>query len=301
MAAAARKLLVVWCCGCFVLAVDLLLDVFVLTSPFSERIALVFALNGERVEVNAKDVDPTTTLNEYIRSKTKYKGTKLGCGEGGCGACAVVLSRIDTATNEPVYVSVNSCLRPLASMDGWAVTTTEGLGAVDSKQGLHPVQERLMTMNATQCGFCTPGMVCTLYGKLKSSQKAGGSSMAELEATYDGNICRCTGYRPILDAAKTFARDSDIEDLVCKSTPRGDYDHKKYDPEFPAFLKQHKTPETACFQAPGENGVKWVRAASIADVWAQFAAHKNDGDVKLVVCIPDPTASQTQTQPCIRA
>jgi hypothetical protein len=89
---------------------------------------------------------------------TGVAGTKLGCGEGGCGACAVVLSRIDPSTNEPVYVSANSCLRPLASMDGWSVTTSEGLGAVDSQKGLHPVQDRMRTMNATQCGFCTPGM-----------------------------------------------------------------------------------------------------------------------------------------------
>jgi xanthine dehydrogenase iron-sulfur cluster and FAD-binding subunit A len=106
---------------------------------------LLFALNGEKVSLPAGQVDPSVTLNDFIRRQTKFSGTKLSCGEGGCGACAVDIARTDPITGEVVHMSVNSCLRPLASMDGWSVTTTEGLGG--PKAGYHPIQQRLADFN----------------------------------------------------------------------------------------------------------------------------------------------------------
>ena len=105
----------------------------------------MFAVNGNKVSLPASEVDPSVTLNDFIRRNTKFSGTKLSCGEGGCGACAVDLSRKDFRTGETTHISVNSCLRPLASMDGWAVTTTEGLGG--PKNGFHPIQERIAGFN----------------------------------------------------------------------------------------------------------------------------------------------------------
>ena len=106
---------------------------------------LLFAINGQKVEIPASEVDPSVTLNDYIRRKTSCTGTKLSCGEGGCGTCAVDISRLDPVTGKTIHKSVNSCLRPLASMDGWAVTTTEGLGG--PVKGFHPIQERIAGFN----------------------------------------------------------------------------------------------------------------------------------------------------------
>ena len=107
--------------------------------------SLVFAVNGQKFSLNSTEVDPTVTLNDFIRRKTRYTGTKLSCGEGGCGACAVNISKPDPITGEIVNISANSCLRPLASMDGWAVTTTEGLSSPSCAH--HPVHERIAGLN----------------------------------------------------------------------------------------------------------------------------------------------------------
>jgi len=235
---------------------------------------IVFALNGEKVVLKATDVqDLSLSLNDYIRRSTRYKGTKVGCGEGGCGACAVDLSRVDPTTKKVVHVSVNSCLRPLAAMDGWAVTTTEGIG--NCKTGLHPIQERVAGFNGSQCGFCTPGMVMTLYSSLKSKPQM---SMNEIENRFDGNICRCTGYRPILDAAKSFAVDSDIEDFVCHKMKSGACDHSK-DPQFPEFLKTHDFNKSIKLH---DHNTQWIRPSNLKE--ALTLIHTRDPKtVKVVV------------------
>ncbi|KAL2608271.1 hypothetical protein R1flu_026844 [Riccia fluitans] len=115
------------------------------------RSNLVFALNGERVEL--KDVDPQTLLLNYIRDETDYKRTKRGCGEGDCGSCVVMLSKYDPESKEVEEFTINSCLAPVCSVDGCTVTTTEGF-----KHGKepHPVHTRLAGFHGSQCGFCTP-------------------------------------------------------------------------------------------------------------------------------------------------
>ena len=133
-------------------------------------------------------------------------GSKLGCGEGGCGACTVLVSRcIDRESGEIEYRTVNGCLAPLCSVDGCHVVTVEGLGSMN-KSNLHPTQARLAELFGSQCGFCTPGMVMSLYGTVTSKTDSP-PTMQDIEEALDGNLCRCTGYRPILDAAKTFASD----------------------------------------------------------------------------------------------
>eukprot|EP00112_Aurelia_sp_Birch-Aquarium-sp1_P017653 Seg4113.2 transcript_id=Seg4113.2/GoldUCD/mRNA.D3Y31 product="Xanthine dehydrogenase" protein_id=Seg4113.2/GoldUCD/D3Y31 len=99
--------------------------------------------------------DPEWTLLYYLREKLRLCGTKLGCGEGGCGACTVMVSKYDRASNEIHHSSVNACLAPVCFMHGLAVTTVEGIGSTRTK--LHTIQERMAKMHASQCGFCTPG------------------------------------------------------------------------------------------------------------------------------------------------
>ncbi|KAF8710017.1 hypothetical protein HU200_029744 [Digitaria exilis] len=180
---------------------------------------VVLAVNGRRYE--AAGVDPSTTLLEFLRTQTPVRGPKLGCGEGGCGACVVLVSKYDPATDEVTEFSASSCLTLLGSVDRCSVTTSEGIG--NSKDGYHPVQQRLSGFHASQCGFCTPGMCMSIFSALVKADKAadrpappvGFSKLTttEAEKAISGNLCRCTGYRPIVDACKSFAADVDLEDL----------------------------------------------------------------------------------------
>jgi xanthine dehydrogenase/oxidase len=159
---------------------------------------LRFYLNGTRVVID--DIDPEVTLLEYLRG-IGLTGTKLGCAEGGCGACTVVVSQFNPTTKKIYHASVNACLAPLVSVDGKHVITIEGIG---NTKRPHPVQERIAKGNGSQCGFCTPGIVMSLYALLRNDSSP---SQHAVEEAFDGNLCRCTGYRPILDAAQTFSAD----------------------------------------------------------------------------------------------
>jgi len=161
-----------------------------------DEAAFTFSVNG--VPYSLTDVDPTMSLLSFIRSLPHHTGTKKGCGEGGCGACTVMLQ--DGTKN----YSVNSCLRPLVACQGMNVITTEGIG--NSKVGLHPIQTRLADNSGTQCGFCSPGFVMEMYTLLTNNPKP---TEDEVEKYFDGHICRCTGYRPIYTAFKTFAANSE--------------------------------------------------------------------------------------------
>uniref|UniRef100_A0A673ZKT8 Xanthine dehydrogenase/oxidase n=1 Tax=Salmo trutta TaxID=8032 RepID=A0A673ZKT8_SALTR len=125
-------------------------------------------------------------------------GTKLGCAEGGCGACT---QSACGACGACFHHSVNGCLAPLCSLHHCAVTTVEGIGSVAGK--LHPVQERIAKSHGSQCGFCTPGIVMSMYSLLRNNPTP---RMADIEEAFQGNLCRCTGYRPILEGYKTFTK-----------------------------------------------------------------------------------------------
>ncbi|KAJ1696193.1 hypothetical protein LUZ63_004705 [Rhynchospora breviuscula] len=180
---------------------------------------LVFALNGERYEVSP--VDPSLTLLEFIRTETRFRSSKLGCGEGGCGACAVLISRYNPITGEVSDASASSCLVLLCSINYCSVTTSEGLG--NTKDGYHAIQQRFAGFHASQCGFCTPGMCMSLFASLVNADKDNSRpkprdgfskiTVSEAEKAVTNNLCRCTGYRPIVDASKSFATDVDLEDL----------------------------------------------------------------------------------------
>lgn len=160
---------------------------------------LTLYINGKLHALKSVEVDPKMTLLQYLR-KNGLTGTKLGCGEGGCGACTVMISKFDEKSQKIQHLSANACLAPLCSLDGYAVTTIEGIGGM--KHGLHPIQKRVASLHGSQCGFCTPGIVMAIYTKLRSSPNA---TPHEIEESMDGNLCRCTGYRPILDAARSLS------------------------------------------------------------------------------------------------
>eukprot|EP00466_Bigelowiella_natans_P006090 jgi/Bigna1/80905/fgenesh1_pg.75_\ len=197
-----------------------------------------FALNGKRCVVNPSEV-AKLTLNEYIRFKTSFKGTKLSCAQGGCGACTVAVS-YQTESGEVKTKTVPSCLMALPSVAGTSITTVEGLKKAstgDSKFLGHPVQERMVMYHGTQCGFCTPGMVMQMWGGLKQHGADGGKNLQEKKVEdldlMAGNLCRCTGYRPISDCLKSFSSDSTVK---FKDAKTGPYECKGNDPVFPSFL-----------------------------------------------------------------
>jgi len=155
---------------------------------------LRFKLNGREVE--ASGVDPSKTLLAWLR-ESGLTGTKEGCAEGECGACAVVLVR-PGPNGKARYEPVNSCLFLLASAAGQEILTVEG---VASNGALHPVQEAMVRLGGSQCGYCTPGFVMSLFAEHYREGRA--ESGFDLESIA-GNLCRCTGYRPIRDVGRSL-------------------------------------------------------------------------------------------------
>jgi xanthine dehydrogenase/oxidase len=156
--------------------------------------ALLFYVNGERH--SPTNIDPTMTLLRFLRNQLELKGTKLGCDEGGCGACTVVVGKLRNGVVE--HNAVNSCLLPIGSIHMKHVITVEGVGNV---KNAHRIQKAFEKYHASQCGYCTPGFVMSLYGQVKGTS-------VDIEDCFDGNLCRCTGYKPIVDAAR---------DILCES------------------------------------------------------------------------------------
>lgn len=159
--------------------------------------AVRFILDGEIYELH--DVDPTRTLLQFIREDLKRCGTKEGCAEGDCGACTVVLAELDRTGERIAVRAINSCIQFMPMLDGKELITVESLA--DTKTGLHPVQQALVDAHASQCGFCTPGFVMSLFAMFKTHAKP---THREIVDTLSGNLCRCTGYRPIVDAAQAM-------------------------------------------------------------------------------------------------
>lgn len=152
-----------------------------------------FLLDGQLVE--ARDATATTTLLQYLRGPLGRCGTKEGCAEGDCGACTVVVG--EPREGAMRYRAVNSCIRFVPTLHGKEVVTVESLRAPDGS--LHPVQQAMVDCHASQCGFCTPGFVMSLFALYLERDSV---TRAEAVEALSGNLCRCTGYRPILEAAQ---------------------------------------------------------------------------------------------------
>ena len=153
-----------------------------------------FVLDGQIVE--AQGVRRTTTVLDYLREKLHRTGTKEGCAEGDCGACVVMVGDLNAKGQGVDYKAVNSCIQLLPSLDGKSIKTVESLKKPDGS--LHPVQKAMVECHGSQCGFCTPGIVMSLVNLVQVNQSP---KRQEVSDALSGNLCRCTGYAPILDAA----------------------------------------------------------------------------------------------------
>jgi xanthine dehydrogenase small subunit len=156
------------------------------------------------------DAAPTRSVLDWLREDAHCTGTKEGCAEGDCGACTVVIGEVadgpvregETRVGELRLATVNACIQFLPALDGKALFTVEDLKAMNGG-ALHPVQAALVECHGSQCGFCTPGFVMSLWNTYERENACGSRpSRQQLADDLSGNLCRCTGYRPILDAGE---------------------------------------------------------------------------------------------------
>ncbi len=159
----------------------------------SDNGTLRFYLNDELRVID--DIDPNMTVLNYLRLEEQLTGTKEGCAEGDCAACSVVLGEL--VGNRIRYRTVNACILFIPVLDGKQLITVEGLRQNDGR--LHPAQQALVDCHGSQCGFCTPGFVMSLFALYKSNAAP---TRQEINDCLAGNLCRCTGYRPIVEAAQ---------------------------------------------------------------------------------------------------
>lgn len=166
-----------------------------------------FVLDGELIELS--DVDPTRTVLQFLREDLRRTGTKEGCAEGDCGACTVVIAELNRDGDDVNVKAINSCIQFLPTLDGKELITVESLNCGNAD--LHPVQRAMVDCHASQCGFCTPGFVMSLFALYKTNASP---TRRQIDDALAGNLCRCTGYRPIIAAAQTMYDSGDSNDWL---------------------------------------------------------------------------------------
>ena len=164
-----------------------------------------FILNNRIHKIS--NPDPNETILNFIRLKLKKTGTKEGCAEGGCGACTIVLGEL--VRNNIEYKAINACIAFLPILNGKQLILVEDLISSDGK--LHPVQDAMIKFHGSQCGFCTPGFVMSMFAMYKNNKKFNDEIVSD---SLSGNLCRCTGYRPIIDAAKSLNKKKYIDEFL---------------------------------------------------------------------------------------
>ena len=229
----------------------------------SDFYAVRFVLDGQIH--HAQGERRTTTVLDYLREKLHRTGTKEGCAEGDCGACVVLVGEPDAAGQRIAWKPVNACLQMLPTLDGKAVKTVESLKRPDGT--LHPVQQAMVDHHGSQCGFCTPGIVMSLAGLLEQVRAP---TRTQVTDALSGNLCRCTGYRPIVDAALQAAQ-APAEALSLQDA------HEL------ALLRQIARPMRPAYNLDGEmvvqplvrtrKGSEFVAPATLAELSAYLAEH----------------------------
>ncbi|CAG7832627.1 unnamed protein product, partial [Allacma fusca] len=229
-----------------------------------------FLINGKEHIIHTKNgkIGAETALVDYIRDHAFLKGTKFMCREGGCGACVVMSKTKNLHTGKETIRSVNSCLVPVFACDGWEISTVEALG--NKATGYHPLQQRLAKFHGSQCGFCTPGWVMNFYSAIQSKEKI---SLADIEDITDGNICRCTGYRPILDAVKSLAVDApehlkrkcgNMDSCQIQTCHSLCDDFERIDSRLPAILQD-------------SSNIQWVKATDMKTLFGALERFRANG------------------------
>ncbi len=216
--------------------------------------------------VSVEGSAPTRTALEWLREDAGCTGTKEGCAEGDCGACTVIVAELaeqGAASGAPAAEAsvvgglslrpVNACIRFLPTLDGKALLSVEDLGLIRG-DGLHPVQRAMVECHGSQCGFCTPGFVMTLAATYEKHQEAGTvATRQQLADELSGNLCRCTGYRPIVDAGQRMfelpARRLDTAPIMVLLKQLRELPALHYQAPNPAVLHDG-TPRTDRFYAP---------------------------------------------------
>ena len=211
--------------------------------------AFEFTLNGK--PIRAEGVSPNTTLLEYLRN-TGLTGSKEGCAEGDCGACSVAIIERD-ANGKSAYRAVNSCIMPVCLVAGRDVVTVEGVGC-SSRQ--HPVQHAMVEHLGSQCGYCTPGFICSMF---EGYYRDDLHTHDDVDEQLAGNLCRCTGYRPIRDAAENAFTCSNKNDAFAE--------------------RLQKTPKQLAAAEFNCGSEKFLRPTSLGDL---FAALKANPEARLI-------------------
>ena len=215
-------------------------------------------VNGRVLPLNG--ITPHLTALDWLREQG-LTGSKEGCAEGECGACSIMVARpgLRTATE---WTALNACLVPIAAFDGQELVTAEGLG---TSAALHPVQREMAVRGGSQCGYCTPGFVCSMAAEYYRAGRGVGPNAGSAEASSDhehgpngfdlhalsGNLCRCTGYRPIRDAAYALG-DPDGDD--------------------PLATRCDAPPPAAAHTRLSNNGAEFVRPADLAETLTLIAS-----------------------------
>ncbi|MDN0083543.1 xanthine dehydrogenase small subunit [Crenobacter sp. SG2305] len=214
----------------------------------THRTSVRFFLNGQLHEVVPSS--PTQTLLNYLREDVGLTGTKEGCAEGDCGACTVTEATLE-ADGKVHFRAINACIRFVPSLDGKALWTVEGVAQQDGS--LHPVQQAMVDCHGSQCGFCTPGFVMSMYTMYQNGDVK--PCRDEVLDNLSGNLCRCTGYRPIIDAVQSMGSYPAVPTDVDAVTEQ---------------LKSIRPDSTVALEGNGQRYFAPATAAELASLYEQY-------------------------------
>jgi xanthine dehydrogenase small subunit len=220
---------------------------------------ILFYLNGVQQRVTGSDV--FQTLSRHLRYGQRQTGTKIVCEEGDCGACTVLIGRRENGRME--YRPINSCIQFLFQLDCAHVVTVEGL----SREGLTPLQESMVSCQGAQCGYCTPGFIMAMAAMYEKPSGATAVSAAEVREALTGNLCRCTGYEPIIKAALEVQKQPQIEKLYPSLQMLGHFERAEREPvSVLNFFKPADIESAVKFKADNP-GCVIVQGATDYGVW----------------------------------